>query len=395
MDLSETHMIAAAALTATGVLVGLFLAVYSAQRSVAQPLSQAPDDERALLAGVLRAPERFVTVAVLEVTDFADAAHARIWAAISAAFVAAGHLPGGEASTADQSDGAGAVLSQNELGVALTGALSRDDVEQARDLVIDHPSAGDDGEVLLAHGQAILDASKDRNALGGAGLVVEDPDGPLPLKRAVKAPSMLRFVGSAFACAVGMGSAPLLLAGTGVAWWLGVFALVSLVVMGVVVSLVDLDTFYIDFPTFIPGTIFAWAFTVAAAFAANDMGRLVAGVVIVVAVAVLFEGANLVYRVVRRTDGMGMGDTMLIFATAGVPAALTGSWELAFRGVIAGMIAGILIWVLGALRGRVNRETAFAFGPFLVIGWWLAWIFDVTVAGGQLSGVDLLGLGTL
>ena len=372
MDVPATHQLVAGGLGIAGVLVGYACALFAARRTVDQPLSQEPEAEAYVLAAVLNDPARHANVAVLEVADFAVTAHGRIWMALNT--ILAG-LPG---------------VVETGAAPTLVSILDNSDMALIATIVHSHPEAGEDSDALLAAGQKVMDASKDRGALGGTGLVAETAVGDaLPLTRVWRAPSALRRLASAACGGIGMGGAAVVAPGTGVAWALGAGALITLVIMGIVVSLVDLDTFYIDLVTFVPGAVVAWVLTIAAAVVTGEPGRLIAGGAIVFAVAVLFEGSNRAYRLIRKSDGMGMGDTMLIFATAGVPAALTGSWELAFHGIMAGMLGGIVVWVLGAVAGKMTRETPFAFGPYLAAGWFVAWLYDGLLADGALGGTDV------
>ncbi len=78
--------------------------------------------------------------------------------------------------------------------------------------------------------------------------------------------------------------------------------------------------------------------------------------------------------------GMGFGDVKLA-PLLGFSLGWFG-WELASFGLIcawciAGIYAGLLI-----LSRRVNRSTTIAFGPFLLVGFWLAMVFGPGVVRG-------------
>jgi leader peptidase (prepilin peptidase)/N-methyltransferase len=85
--------------------------------------------------------------------------------------------------------------------------------------------------------------------------------------------------------------------------------------------------------------------------------------------------------------GMGFGDVKLA-PILGFSLGWFG-WEVAVFGLIcgwcgAGIFAGFLI-----LRRRVNRSTTIAFGPFLLIGFWLAFALGPVVIRGGLPWLSV------
>ena len=74
----------------------------------------------------------------------------------------------------------------------------------------------------------------------------------------------------------------------------------------------------------------------------------------------------------------GAGDTWIVLVTAGVPAALTGSWQVGLYGMLAGCLLTIAFWSVQRMRGLATAETAMAFGPYLAAGWVISlagWVF--------------------
>lgn len=370
----------AVAFGVVGLCLGGRLAGYASRRSAAMPLALEDEAEAEVLALVLARPECLAKVAILTSGEFAVPAHAALWSTIATAVEIDPEL--GEAGGALRDRVRALLCAAGEAGpVAVL------------DGVADHPvlaalvgeAGGEECDIdeagleraLLGAGAKVLSAGDDRNRLSGSAPVAAGPEAGPTLVRVVAAASSARRRWSGVVLGAGLAAASLLAAtvapvGSG-AFFAALAALEVLVVVCLVVSLVDLDTFYIDVAVFWPATAAAWALAAVAAVYGGEPRRVLAGVAVVVGIAAVFEGANLVYRLLRGGDGMGFGDTMIVVATAGVPAALSGSWQLGLYGVWAGMVVGIVGWVVGAARGRLHRDTPFAFGPYLACGWILAW----------------------
>jgi prepilin signal peptidase PulO-like enzyme (type II secretory pathway) len=232
--------------------------------------------------------------------------------------------------------------------------------------------AGDVDELLEA-GAHILADFEDRTLLNGVseiGPSGDDPERPLVRRFRRPGPSRVVTSGALFAVMLAAGFRLVELTATSTTGrWFAYATVVVLACGALIWALVDWDTFYLDTPTFWPLTLLAWCGAVAAAFADGAPSRVLAGVAICAGGAIVFVGSNLVYFLVRGVNGMGFGDTLILFATAGVPTALTGSWQLGYMAIIGSMLIGIVGWLLLRLAGRVTRESRFAFGPYLAIGW--------------------------
>lgn len=375
---------------------GVLLTHYAARRTLTRPLVLALDAETTLLAGVLGDLRRYPYLANISGTDFAAGAHARIWEALKAA-LGESSLVSETASDEDCATLGKALASRSsaildDLRATLgTGPAPIGDTARLHELLA-HPDADlftatdpdtqstADTRVVTA-GEEVLAGGNDRNRLSGAGLVLPtktpdstDPAHP-PLERVFAAPTRLRATLTAALSAVAAAVIPAAVFGAnlhGAAAVAGTLSMLALLAMSVVVSLVDLDTFYIDMRTWLIGTVASWAAVVVAAVVADDPARLIAGIVMVVLTAVLFEGSNLVFKLVRGMDGQGFGDTLIIVATVGAPAALTGDFRVGYWSVMGGLLAAMLGWFAGRVTGRVNRHTPFAFGPWLAAGWVIA-----------------------
>jgi prepilin signal peptidase PulO-like enzyme (type II secretory pathway) len=393
----------AVVLCVAGLTGGSFLARFSARRSVAQPLVQEPDAEQALIAHVLGRPDSYAVVAELTPSDFCMPAHALVWQAVEqvcgadkvrAAIKQAGLDEVKKLPTDDviaKLSAGGRTIEADDVLAAVTEAVSGDDtavavIETAAEATVEGDGLG--AEALLGLGEKVAVAGDDRGRLNGSGMVEENPDGPLPLRRVYTAPTHNRAMATIVGCGLGFGLAPVFALSaypdsTG-GWALAVASLIALTVTSVVVGLVDLDTFYLDLTTFLPGAAVAWAFAAAAAVMAHDASRLIPGVIIVVGIAVFLEVSNRVYKLVRGIDGMGFGDTIIILATSGVPSALVGSVALGFQAMLAGMIISIIVHLATMRKNGLDAQTPFAFGPYLAVGWPVAWA--LTLAAGALFG---------
>lgn len=340
-----------------GLLASPLLTRRAARRTFAQPTGAAVAEERSVLGAVLVDPARYEYMAELTEEDFFHPEHAAIWRAIVTA--------GDEGRRAGALDFSGiddaTVSSLTELGER--EHLSR--------------------RGLIGRGTLVVIAAGDRGAYKGAAPVVETGDFDAPLQRTYVTPTRNRQVWSALASVVGgaLGGwlaargAPSALAGV-----LAALAVLTVVTSGVVIALVDIDTLYLDLRTFWFASALSWALAAGADLAAHHGGHLLVGLAVVVVTALLFEGSNLAYRLVRGIPGMGFGDSMILLMTAGVPAALTGTWLLGSYAVIGGLVCGVGGWVVAFVRGRLGRgpvmgrRTPFAFGPYLELGWLVAWV---------------------
>ena len=77
---------------------------------------------------------------------------------------------------------------------------------------------------------------------------------------------------------------------------------------------------------------------------------------------------NALYRLVRRQDGMGLGDAKLLAACG----AWLGAWQLpmiVFIAAALGVVAGIII------QRHQGKASAFAFGPYLIMAAWVVLLF--------------------
>ncbi len=115
---------------------------------------------------------------------------------------------------------------------------------------------------------------------------------------------------------------------------------------------------------------------------------------------IFLETINILYYLVRKQHGMGRGDGMLLFVTAGVPVALTGNWVIGIYGPLLGFVlsavGGLIIaaktdggmeYDLDEIDQRepeydedgnelsvTTGQIEFAAGPFLMAGPAIVWV---------------------
>lgn len=388
------HPVAAVVAAVLAALASIPLVSFAARRTLKQPVALALESEEVLLAGVLGDLRRWPYVAQVRATDFAAAHHHDIWEALVRALGENGVV--GENADADDcarigdhlAPLRGEVLDQVRHLLATASSQPTHNLARLEELVVGRalPAAATASRDALdvatvTAAEEVIACGNDRNRLSGSGLVVPtansnstSTDDP-PLARAATPTTLLRRAVTATVCATGAALIPgwlTVFPVTGAAWVFALIALVALGAMSVAVSLVDLDTLYIDVPVWAAGTALAWAAASAAAVAAGDPGRILAGVMMVAIIGISLEGTNLLFRLVRGIDGQGFGDTLLIFATVGVPPVLAADYRVGFWSVFAGLVVGGLGWFAARLVGRLDRNEPFAFGPWLSVGWVVA-----------------------
>jgi prepilin signal peptidase PulO-like enzyme (type II secretory pathway) len=207
-------------------------------------------------------------------------------------------------------------------------------------------------------------------------LAVQVEDREPPGRRVPQQPTLLRLVVAALLCGAGGAAAGWLADGS---WVVGALAL-GVVACGYLYAAIDHDVLTVDLGVFWVGSAALWVgVVVAAAAGAIPWGWALGGVAAVVGWGVVLEAANLVYRALRGVDGIGFGDAMIGVVTVGVPTAFTGSWVVGVYSVVAGMTLAVLVSIPLMAVGKRGRQEAFAFGPYLAVGWLAAWAVAGTV----------------
>jgi prepilin signal peptidase PulO-like enzyme (type II secretory pathway) len=413
-----------------GAALAPFITKYSARRVMKRPAGAEVAAEKSVLGAILSNPLNYLIVDVMQAKDFYHPEHAAIWTALEDELGDARINASRNAKTKREvrislKEKFGEKISRQALRWSTRDAyrLEKDKLMTRRAMNkalkkrnekiktrcssealvarmnVLFPETADllergaaetlDKRGLIKCGEKVVAAAADRGSLGGSATVTTTGDFDAPLRRDYLAPTERAIVATGGALALTLGVAPFLIGALGLGVGASLIALLALWVVafsGAVIALVDLATMYLDGRVFWQAALCGWGLAAVAALAEDDPRRLLAGLFVVLATAVLFEGLNYLYKLVRGFNGMGFGDTMILVVTAGVPAALTGSWSLGSYCVIAGLLAGLLGWIFNFARGlfklgpRFTRTTPFAFGPYLEIGWVVAWVWSLHVS---------------
>jgi leader peptidase (prepilin peptidase) / N-methyltransferase len=188
------------------------------------------------------------------------------------------------------------------------------------------------------------------------------------------------------------GRYPLVETGTGLAFaavaaWAGLSwllpALLYLAAISIALTMIDLELRRLPNAIVLPSYPVAAVLLTLAALAQGEPGRLVGAAI---AGASLYAFYFLLLLVYPR--GMGFGDVKL----AGVLGLYLGwfGWEYAVCGAFFGFLLGGVFGLLLMVLGRAGRKTLIPFGPYMIVGAWLALIWAEPVADWYLrsSGIS-------
>lgn len=335
--------------------IGLLAARIAATRTAAQPIELADTEERALLSHVIATPATLTLCAPLHGKHFADPRLGRLWDELRGSCGVKISERASETRARERGSRIPLDLATRTSDQALVAELSESpEIDETR---------------AIAHAEKVFACGEDRLmfASQGAGRIVAGPAQGPSLVRVRVAPTFRRYLASCLLALVGAGG----IIHAGVAGG-QVIALLALLLGSVIWALVDFDTLYIDYPTFFSLAPAAWATAVIAALAEGRPGRLLVGVGCALGCAAFFELSNLLFRLLRGMSGMGGGDSLLVLATVGVPAAVTGELWIGYASVIGSLLAAICGWAALAVVRRAGKQTPFALGPYLAIGWIVA-----------------------
>jgi len=348
------NLLVATILTGAG---GAVAAKLAAKRSWRQPIETCTADEDAVLQWLANDPAQWVRAyGVLEEAAFSTKERRARWHEIEqTALRAAGPTlretitRAQEARDEKAMDGACTAMREALGGEALT----REDVES-------YLRAG--GNVVSAA------ASRAQNTERSPIEEVANEHGASLVRRMVPA-SGARVASGAVAGAL-LGLAGALAVSErfeGGALAAALVGVIALGVGGVLVALIDLDTFYLDTASFWAWAGTSWAAIGGAAVLAGARDSLIVGVVASFGVAAGFE---IVARVWGKLRGItqGAGDTWIVVCTAGIPALIASTWKVSAWSVIAGSTCAVGHWGYLAVRRGATRETPIPFGPWLVAG---------------------------
>lgn len=348
------NLLVATILTGAG---GAMVAKLAAKRSWRQPIETCAAEEDAVLQWLAKDPAQWVRAyGVLGEEAFSTKERRARWHELEeTALAAAGPtLREGIARAQEASDETAMDTACETLRETLGGeALTREDVES-------YLRSG--GNVISAA------ASRAQNTERSPIEEVDDERGGALVRRFIPA-SGTRITGAAAAGAL-LGLAGALAVGErfeGVALAAALVGVVALGIGGVLVALIDLDTFYLDTASFWVWAGTSWAAMGSAVTLAGESDSLIVGAGASFGVAASFE---IVARVWGKLRGItqGAGDTWIVVCTAGIPALIASTWQVAAWSVIAGSTCAVGHWAYLAVRRGATRETPIPFGPWLVAG---------------------------
>ena len=363
-------------------LVTPLVALVARKRVVAQPLEHHPDAERRIVEAVISSPSLYVYVHQLRGGHFVDEDLGAIWSSISEhnRNVAIPSVPSDEKAAYELLETIGANVPQDLRAhlehLVIDGALASPVAERLAGLLTGAEPAGAwtgiARDELVEIASLVYNAGVDRHEYAGSARIERTGNRERPLRRVPSRLTPVRtLITSGLLAAGGLVAGSVAATGDGTAAQVAIAVALTLLTIGSVLwTLVDLETMYVDMPSFHVLAGASWLGTLIAAWLQGTLGQAVTGLLVVAGIVLFIEVVNQAYRRIRGRHGMGMGDYLLVLATIGVPVALTGSLMLGQVILIVSLLAGIVGWVFTRLtRPGFTRETPYAFGPYLASGW--------------------------
>jgi leader peptidase (prepilin peptidase)/N-methyltransferase len=185
---------------------------------------------------------------------------------------------------------------------------------------------------------------------------------------------------------------PLVEAGTALAFgavaaWVGLSwllpALLYLAAISIALTMIDLELKRLPNAIVFPSYPIAVALLVLAALAVGDPGRLLRAAICAAALYAFY----FVLMVVN-PRGMGFGDVKL----AGILGLYLGwfGWQHAVVGGFLAFVTGGVVGIALMIAGRAGRKSMIPFGPFMILGAWLALVIAAPVTNWYLesSGIS-------
>lgn len=345
-------MIAGVVLGASG---GVGAALLGSIRAAKQPIESSVPEEEAVLAYLERDPAQWLrAVGVLHEEDFTSAGRRETWRGIETSCRA---LVDGETIEKVQLYQA----AQDERGIEESIAALRRNLGGSA-------LEREDVKLYLEAGGGVISTAAGRAQNTERSPIEESATGDPYVRRYVPAGVGRLVWGSIFGTGTGM-----LAAWTsytrfeGWTAWLGLLGIVALGVGGICISFVDFDTFYLDTASFWVWAAVSWVTTGWAVIAEGGGQSVAIGIGASFGVVLGFESLARIWGKLRGIT-QGAGDTWIVVCTAGIPAMVAGTWQVAAWSVIAAASGAVLHWTyLAAFRGA-GRETPVPFGPWLVAG---------------------------
>ena len=166
------------------------------------------------------------------------------------------------------------------------------------------------------------------------------------------------------------------------AGWGALAVVLVMVVGGLVLSLIDLETRLLPDRVMLPWSTVLAVTIVAAALIGGDLGALARAGIGGAALFALYFVVAFVYPA-----GTGFGDVKLA-APLGAAMAFVG-WPALLVGAPAAYLLGAIGAGVLALRGRLGRKTEIPFGPWMVAGAFVGVVAGETVASWYLTAFGL------
>lgn len=380
-------------LAVLGLFVGLLTSFYSAKRSQRQPVVFNLASENALLNLILKDPTLFLRLGELKPSDFAFPAHVTLYRELQEFYNTLPYFKPSEL-TEENIDASCAIFLnelENDTNAVNSLASIRETfsetlkIEEANLVKIKKQPALDtaltDKDYALKCASEILSDSQDRTYYNGKSeVVVSNTDPAIPLVRRYIKPSLLRLIASGVYGALVVPLSLFFASNSPYDDSSFVYVFMAFVLLSfftLLWALVDIDTMYLDMKSFYVGLPLIYVTCLAAGLASNKPSMVLPGLVIAGGGFIVFEVSNFLYKVLRGRDGIGQGDSLILLASAGAPAALFSSWILGYYSMLFAFILGLIGWGFMFILRKVSKDSPFAFGPYLAFGWIVATLFFV------------------
>jgi prepilin signal peptidase PulO-like enzyme (type II secretory pathway) len=343
-----------------GVFCGILGAMVASKRNLAQPIESDIKSENLVLEYLEKDPAQWVrAMTEMRVLDYSNKARRERYEKIENS----------------------ARLHLREETVEQIKTASREGDEKLLQEIVDTLRKELGGVALsveevknyLDAGSSVVSNAAGREQNTERSKIVETGDDERPYKRESSEPSVQRLSFAGVCGGIGGVIAYLVPSARwdGPAVWYGVLTMLLVLIGGVIVSYVDVDTYYLDTQTFWVWALASWLAVLASVWVAGESKTALTGGIAAAAVALGFEVVAFVWGKLRGLT-QGAGDTWIAICTCGVPSALCGDWRVAVWSVLYAAILAAGHWsYLAAFKGA-SRETPVPFGPWLVAGGFVA-----------------------
>jgi hypothetical protein len=223
--------------------------------------------------------------------------------------------------------------------------------------------------------QDIYDMGEDRLFYNGRSAIVDSSDVSKPLKRIVQDFNKITQFFLAVALATSFYASILIAKKYSYDDnWYFIIILLAFLILSIgafVLSVIDINTMYIDFnPTFIASAFLSYFLLIIYSFSADKLNNLLQGFLYTLFAALFFYIVNFLYFKIRKRNGIGGGDLQLLFLTSGLITMVTGNYLVLYYSIFIGFLLAILVWLLLLpTKYRLTSKTPFPLGPYLSYGW--------------------------